>query len=290
MKGALRVFSYVPLIMCALIFAAPSGAADREIARVGDEAISDADMLFMISEGAGDSGDGMRTGLALVQMDKRARAEMAGQMANELMYAAAAREAGFDKTPEAARMLRWQEVRALAGLYLANISASWDLSDAAAKKYYDGHPDEFVQAEAVRMRYAALPPGSDDLYPGLASQDLTTLEIAAASIGVSVDLSSVSQSDWMEKGLVRAEFVTPFFSSGRIGVLAPVKLDGTSYLIEITDRRPPRQLSWDEASHEARQRLQRYLLASEAERLKAKYPVRIDEGALMDLGSAASGK
>ncbi|MDR1471082.1 MAG: peptidyl-prolyl cis-trans isomerase [Synergistaceae bacterium] len=278
------------LILCALVFASLAGAADREVVRVGDETISEADMLFMISSSAGDSGDGMRTGLALVQMGMRERTEMAGQMANELMYAEAARAAGLHKNPDAERMLRWQEIRALAGIYLAEISASWDLSDTAAKKYYEGHPDEFVQAEAVKMRYLALPPSFSEASAKSLSPDLTTIESYAARCGISVDLSVISQSDWMEKGLVRAEFEAPFFSKDRIGIIEPIKSEGVYYLIEITERRPPRQMSWEKSSTEAKQRLQRYLLVLEAEKLKSRYPVSIDERALAELGAAQPGK
>ncbi|MDR1916643.1 MAG: peptidyl-prolyl cis-trans isomerase [Synergistaceae bacterium] len=274
----------VLVFSCVGVFLGAAWAADNEIARVGNEIIYDSDMLFMISSSAGDQGDGMRTGLALIQMDKRARLEMARKMADELLYAEAARAAQLHESPEVSRMLRWQEIRTLAGLYLAEISATWDLSDAAAKKYYDAHPEEFIQAEAVKMKYLALPASFDVAQIVITSPDLATIEAVAEKYFISADLSSIGHSDWMERGLVRAEFEAPFFSGDRVGVLDPIKSEGVYYLVEITERRPPRQMPWEEVSTEARQRLERHLLTAEAEKLKSRYPVRIDEKALTELG------
>ncbi|MDR1885655.1 MAG: peptidyl-prolyl cis-trans isomerase [Synergistaceae bacterium] len=280
-----RVFAplFVPLLLLTCIVAA-GRAEERNVAVVGDLGITERDLLFMISANAGDEGDGLRTGMALVQMDERARIEMINQMADELLLSLAAREAGLDRNPAAEQMLRWQEIRTLAGLYLADASRRWDTGEAAARKYFGDHPEEFAQAEAVRMKYIALDPGEDmdalssDIASGAGLRDV------AQKRNVPLDSQGFTESEWMERGLVLREFEDAFFSTDGVGLLPPIKSDSAIYVVEITARRPKRQMSWEEAAPEAAGRLQRFLLRNEIESLKQRRPVSIDVEALNGLG------
>lgn len=273
---------YPFLIAAALLVFASISWAESQIASVGKEKISDADMLFMISSNVGDNGDGMRTALALVQMGDKARLDLVNQLVDELLFATAAREKKLHMDAETARMLRWQEIRTLAGLYLADVSQTWDTGTTAVKKYFDEHPEEFVQAEAVKIKYLMLPTSYDnailmDIERGEPFQSV------AGKYYLTTEPGGFEPSAWMEKGLVKPEFAGAFFSSKQIGRLSPLQIEDVVYIVEITERREPRQLSWEEAQAEASQRLQRYLLKQEVERLKKTHPVKIDNNALSDL-------
>lgn len=286
MRGAARSAAGLFILLCALFFSPLRSSADETavVVKVGGEGITEADLLFLIGGGEADA---MQVGFALVRMDMKAREEMANHAADQLLLALAAREGKMHLKPEVARLLRWQEIQILAGAYIAQTGAGWDLSEPAAKRYYEEHPDEFIEAEAVKVRYISLPKGTD---PG---EVLSVLRGGADFVRTKMkyetkdaSLDGVSESSWLQKGLVRREFEEAFFSSKAIGLLDPVETDTHTYIIEITSRRESAPLSWDEAQDEARQRLERALFKSELEKLKKSHPVAVDEKALRNLGGA----
>lgn len=273
----------LPLIVLAsFLLVIAAFAAERELARVGKEKISEEDMLFMISAQVGDEGDGMKTGLALVQMGERERQEMIGQLSDELLLAQAAKEAGLHKKPDTVRLLRWQEIRTLAGLYLTEASRKWDTGDDAVRAYYDAHPEEFMQAAAVKIKYLILPASLDVASADIGEAD--TLSSLAEKYQLKPDSEGFQESEWLEKGFVKKEFEAAFFADEMIGLLSPTVSDGLTYLIEVTQRREPQLLAWEESALEATQRLQRALLKEEIETLKKTHPVKIDEVVLSELG------
>ena len=283
MSGTARRALGLFLLVFALTFLAARSDADETVVKVGGDKISEADLLFLIGGGE----DAMQTGLALVQMDMKAREELVNRVADQVLLALAARERKMHLKPEVARMLRWQEVQKLAGVYLAEVGASWDLGEPAAKKYYDEHPDEFIQAEAVKIKYIALPRNANSAEVLVALKAGTDFAQVSAKYGDrSVPLDGAAESGWLEKGLVRKEFEGAFFSSKTVGLLEPIETDVNTYVVEITSRRESELLPWDEARDEARQRLERALFKNEIEKLKKSHPVLVDEKALRNLGGA----
>ncbi|MDR3355385.1 MAG: peptidyl-prolyl cis-trans isomerase [Synergistaceae bacterium] len=257
---------------------------ERNIAAVDGEHITERDVIFTISVSAGDDGDGLRTGMALLQMDERARIDLIDRLTDELVLSIEAKSRGLDKDPAAASMLRWQEIQSLAGLYLADASKGWDTSEGAARKYFDDHPEEFVQAEAVKMKYIEIDTGSDAiaLASGAVSGDGL---LAIAERGkLPLDSPGLTESEWIERGFSSGKFDDAFFSNDAIGIIPPIESDNKIYLIEITSRRPPRQLSWNEAAPEAAERLRRHLLKQEITRSRDKHAISIDIAALNGLG------
>lgn len=280
-RAARRAFGLI-LLICALTLLPGQGKADETVVKVGGDKISEADLIFLIGGGGADA---MQTGLALVQMDMKAREELANRVAEQVLLALAARERKLHQKPEIARMLRWQEIQELAGAYLAEIGASWDLSEPTVKKYYDEHPDEFIQAEAVKIKYIALPRDADAAEVIAALKAGSDFAQTSAKYGDrNAPLEGAAESGWLEKGLVRKEFESAFFSSKTTGLLDPIKTDADTYVVEITSRREPELLPWNEAKDEARQRLERTLLKNEIEKLKKAHPVVVDERALRNLG------
>ncbi|MDR3332951.1 MAG: peptidyl-prolyl cis-trans isomerase [Synergistaceae bacterium] len=282
MKRGAALAILAVLFLCAWSF--PLQGAEKNIALVGEDAVTEDDMLFMISANAGEEGDGLKTGLALVQMGDGERLEMANQLADEILLSLAAKEMGLDREPGAAKMLKWQEIRALAGLYLAYASKSWDIGEDAARNYFESHRDEFAQAEAVKMRYLALPDGSDANSLSMDISKSLDLGSIAGKHGLPPDSPVLAESEWLERGLVGRDFDEALFSSDAVGVLPPLNSGGSLYIIEITDRRPKRMLSWEESSQEAAQRLGRSMLRQEIEKLRLKHPVSVDRMALSDIG------
>lgn len=270
-----------------LVFLAGVFAGERRIVSIGSETIDTDDVLLRVSAGVGDSGDGLRTGLALVQMGERGRKELVGQMTDELLCAIAAKDQALDRDPEVARMLRWQEIHTLAGLYLTAAARSWDLGDASVHRYFDQHPEEFVDAEAVRIKYLTMKlEYSVDSFRQESKSGATLADIAKKHAEHLIE-SDLIESDWMEKGLVRQEFAPFFFTTTETGLLDPIVAKDAIYLVDIVERRPPRQLFWEEARPEASQRLHRSLLQQEMDVLRKRYEVQVDEKMLEALSQLA---
>lgn len=290
MSRPLRIALCVFLLLLLPVVYYGTSRAEPFVVSVGDEKVSQDDLLFMIASNVGDDGDGMKTGLALVQMDAKARSDFANQVADEMLFALAAREKELHKDPNTVRMLRFQEMRTLAGLYLADASRNWDISDTAVKQYYEENPLEFMEAEAVKIKYLLLPDTLDANDIVAQAKSGLDLKSIAEKHALSGDSYGLNESEWMEKGLVKKDFETAFFASDKTGLVDPIPAANGTYLVEITARREPRKLSWEEARMEASQRLQRFLLKQEVETLRKKYPVNIDEKFLQQLGGAETAK
>ena len=287
MKRAGIAAAVASLFFLMFVLGGPSPAAnfdDRNIVAVDGERITERDVIFTISVSAGDGGDGLRTGMALLQMDERARVDLINRLTDELLLSIEARNRGLDKDPAASSMLKWQEIQSLAGLYLADASRSWDTSEEAARKYFDDHPEEFVQAEAVKMKYLETDAGSGIADLSLDAAPGADLRVIAERKKIPLDFPGLTESEWIERGFSDGKFDDAFFSSEVIGLIPPIESDNKVYFVEITSRRPPRQLSWSEAAPEAAERLRRFLLKEEIGRLRSKHAVSVDIEALNGLG------
>lgn len=274
------------LLLILLLTSVLSGAVleERKIAQVGKEAITERDLLFLLSTNVGDQGDGMRTALALVQMDERARLEMTEGFADQLLLSMAAQRKKLHEDPEIARIIRWQEIQTLAGAYLAEIGSAWDLSEEAAKSYYEEHPDEFIQAEAVKIRSFMMTASADVTILAKAASVNPDFDELAHQYDIAEDALGMTESPWMEKGLIGGDLERLLFESDVRGLLSPITSEAGTRVIEVTDRRPARLLTWEEARVEARQRLQRFYLRREIETQRSATPVSIDVEVLNQLG------
>ena len=88
----------------------------------------------------------------------------------------------------------------------------------------------------------------------------------------------------MEKG-VMPESIDKATADARLNSLVgPVKTDLGWHVLEVLERRPSKQLTFEEAKDEIVQRLQMSYIAKELDDLRKKVKVEINEKALENLG------
>ena len=270
-------------VFVTIFYVSSAFAADETVLTVGSVKLSETDVLQMLASTAG--GNKMMVGMILGQSTVKERKEVVGQMADAVLFAEAAKSAGLDRRSDIAFQIKWQTMQTLLQAYLQQLSAKWDMSDKAMRTYYDNHKQEFVQAAAAQARHILTETESDALSAAL--QIYKTKDFAKVAAEYSRDPNTANNGGelgWVEKGLMTAS-VDKAIEGAKIGSLVgPVKSEFGWHIIEVTARRDAKQLTFEEASEEVVQRLQRQYIDNELDALKKKHKVVIDEKLLEILG------
>ncbi len=270
-------------VFVTIFYVSSAFAADETVLTVGSVKLSETDVLQMLASTAG--GNKMMVGMILGQSTVKERKEVVGQMADAVLFAEAAKSAGLDRRSDIAFQIKWQTMQTLLQAYLQQLSAKWDMSDKAMRTYYDNHKQEFVQAAAAQARHILTETESDALSAAL--QIYKTKDFAKVAAEYSRDPNTANNGGelgWVEKGLMTAS-VDKAIEGAKIGSLVgPVKSEFGWHIIEVTARRDAKQLTFEEASEEVVQRLQRQYIDNELDALKKKHKVVIDEKLLENLG------
>lgn len=256
---------------------------EEPVIRVGQETVGSREMLQVLGMNVG--GNEMALGMALYRMDQKARQEFADQLADALLLARAAEAKGIALEPSVAAALRWQRIRTLSQAYLERVAGTWDTGEQALKRYYDGHRDEFVQAEAVHVRHIL----TED--EGTARKALLRLvggeDFAKVAADLSQDKGTAERGgdlEWVERGQTPKPFEDLAFASKTGSVAGPVKTDFGWHVLQVLEHRAAKALSFQEAKGEVAQRLQRSYLEQTLKKLREQTPVTVDTKALSGLG------
>ncbi|EFQ23221.1 peptidylprolyl isomerase [Aminomonas paucivorans] len=291
MNGSRSVLRRGVVVGCLLVslalpaWAAPASAPKEEppVIRVGAEEVSSREMLHVLGMNVG--GNEMALGMALYQMDRKAREEFARQLADALLLARAAEAKGIALEPAVAATLRWQRIRTLSQAYMERAAGAWDLGDQTLKRYYDAHRDQFVQAEAVHVRHILTEDEASARKALLAV--LGGADFAKTAAEQSRDKATAERGgdlEWVERGQTPKAFEDLVFSLRKDAVGGPVKTDFGWHVVQVLEKRAARALSFEEAKGEVAQRLQRSYLEETLKKLRGQTPVTVDDKALMGLG------
>ncbi|MDD4160475.1 MAG: peptidylprolyl isomerase [Synergistaceae bacterium] len=274
----LAVFSFV-FILCA----SSAMAADEPVLTVGTSTLNEKEVLNLMATTAG--GNQMMVGLMLAQSTLPERVELVNQMAHALLFAEAAKTKGLGSRPDVAFQIKWQTMQILMQAYFEQYASKWDMSENAVRNYYDTHKDEFYEAPAAHTRHILTQTEGDALNAAL--EIYKTKDFAKVASEYSRDPNSAKNGGdlgWVEKGMMVPSVEAAIDGASIGSLVGPVKSDYGWHIIEVTERRPGRQLSFDEAGERAAQGLQKQYLENELKELGKKFNVKIDEKALENLG------
>ena len=254
---------------------------------VGTEQLGPNEMIEVLQNTAG--GNPMMVGLMLTQSSLKDRLEMAKQISETMLFAEGAKLAGLEKREDIAFKLKWQKVQTLTEEYFKEISKKWDMSEKALKKYYEGHKEEFVQAEGTHIRHI-LSTSEKDSKEALAAL-VKSGDFAKTAEKYSKDPNSAPNGgdlSWIEKGTMPAELEKAVNGAKKNEVVGPVKTEIGWHIVEVLDRRPQKQLTFEEAKNEIAQRLQMSYLRQDLDDLKKKIKVDINDKKLDNLAGIPS--
>ncbi len=266
-------------------FAAEEGAAARQpktVLTVGEETLTDEEMLQLLQNSAG--GNVMMVGLMLTQSTLADRAEMADQMADTILFAEGARLEGLAEREDIAFRLKWQRIQTLVEAYIQERSRQWDMSEKAVKAYYNTHKEEFVQAAGAHVRHILT---SEESAATDAILDIyRDKDFAKTAEKFSRDTKTAAQGGdlgWVEKGTMPEPHASEKEKAQLQTLSDPVKTDLGWHVFEVLERRPEKQLTFDEARREAEQGLQMYYIDEDLKALRGKLSVEVNEEALASL-------
>lgn len=258
-------------------------ATEETAVVVGNESLKPGEVIEVIQSSAG--GNPMMVGLMLTQATLADRVEMVKQMADAMLFAEGARISGLADRDDVALKLKWQRMQLLLEAYLQEISKKWDMSDKAVKKYYSEHKEEFIQAPATHLRHILT---SSEKDANNAILDIfKDKDFAKTAEKFSRDTNTAQRGGdlgWMEKGVMPESIDKAIETALPNSLVGPIKTDLGWHVLEVLERRPSKQLTFDEAKDEIVQRLQMSYIAKELEDLRKKVKVEINEKALENIG------
>lgn len=263
--------------------ALPLHAAPAVVSQVGQEAVTDGDLRFILSQHA--NGNEAMAMIMMAQMSEEEKLDFVTQITDALLLAQAAQRKGYQLDDAVARRLRWDAVQTLSQAYMAQVAAGWDLSEKAMEAYYEAHEADFVQNEAVHVRHILV--DSEEKARSVLLKAMSGENFAEVAARESLDQGSARKGGdlgWVERGQTVPSFEEVAFSlkAGRLG--GPVKSDFGWHVMEILERRDGRTLSYAEARPLVAQALQQSYMKAEIERLRASEEYVVNEAAAKELG------
>jgi peptidyl-prolyl cis-trans isomerase C len=274
----IALFSFVVLVA-----ASAAMAADKPVLTVGTSTLDEKEVLNLMATTTG--GNQMMVGLMLAQSTLPERVDLVNQMAHALLFAEAARSKGLEARPDIAFQIKWQTMQILMQAYFEQNASKWDMSEKAVRNYYDTHKEEFYQKPGAHTRHILSQTEGDALNAAL--EVYKTKDFAKVASEYSRDPNSAKNGGdlgWVEKGMMVAPVEAAIEGASVGSLVGPVKSDYGWHIIEVTERRPGKQLSFEESAERAVQGLQKQYLENELKELQAKFSVNIDEEALKNLG------
>lgn len=278
------LFAALAIAMATAAFAADGSAP---VIQVGSQSLNENEVLQVLGSSAG--GNPMMVGMMLAQATSKDRLEMANQIADALVFAEAAQKAGIDKNPDTAFKIKWQTIQTLVEAYLGEAGKKLDVSEKAMKKYYDGHKSEFIQAPASHVLHILCE--TEKEASEVKAEIEKTKDFAKVATAKSKDPNSApggGDLGWVEKGTLDKDFEAAADAAQLNELVGPVKSAYGWHILKVTERRPQKQMTYDEAVQEVSQRMQRNFIDEQLQAAKKSIEVKIDQKALDNLGGMAA--
>lgn len=270
------------VITASASLAAPE-SKERTVLTVGSVTLSEAEILSLIAGNSG--GNEMMTTLMLSQSSLDDRRNITNQISEAVLFAEAAKGERLDQQPDIAFQIKWQTIQVLLQAYFDRVASAWDFSSATAKKYYNDHKEEFVQTEAVMAAHILTETEQDAIIAAIEAAG--SEGFAAAVVKYSRDPQTAmtgGELGWVEKDMMVAP-VEKAIMNGKSGeIVGPVQSEYGWHVIKIGERRPRRQLAYEETGNAVFESMQVAYIEQELQNLRAKYPVTVDDEALKTLG------
>jgi peptidyl-prolyl cis-trans isomerase C len=267
------------------VFAGFAAAKENEkVISVGGETVGEDELVLLLVKQAGAQKN--FAPFVLAQTTMAQRKDFVNNVVAALLLSQAAQMEGLQLDPETALALRWNAVNVLAQSYINKISGSWSFKEEDLRKYYEQNKEKYVRPEAVHVRHI--------LVDSKEKADRVLLEILAkeksfsdAAKEYSQDSGSASKGGdlgWIQRGQTVKEFEDLIFSIKEKSLGGPVETQYGWHVVEVLEKSPSKQLTFEEALPKIREDIQQWYLDKEIEKLKERFKVSVDESKLSTLG------
>jgi peptidyl-prolyl cis-trans isomerase C len=267
------------------VFAGFAAAKENDkVISVGGETVGEDELVLLLVKQAGAQKN--FAPFVLAQTTMAQRKDFVNNVVAALLLSQAAQMEGLQLDPETALALRWNAVNVLAQSYINKISGSWSFKEEDLRKYYEQNKEKYVRPEAVHVRHI--------LVDSKEKADRVLLEILAkeksfsdAAKEYSQDSGSASKGGdlgWIQRGQTVKEFEDLIFSIKEKSLGGPVETQYGWHVVEVLEKSPSKQLTFEEALPKIREDIQQWYLDKEIEKLKERFKVSVDESKLSTLG------
>lgn len=283
-KRILLIVSASIVVLVSAVSAFAAGAiTGKPVVTVGSQSLSDSDVLQLLASQTG--GNMMMVGMALQQASLQDRKELVEQMGDALLLAEAAKAQNMQLDPQTALQIKWQTAQTLIQAYLTKVSPKWDTGEKAVKKYYEEHKADFVQKPASRVREVLSENREDSRKALLDIYNTKDFEKVAKERSINPGTGQKGgEVGWVEHGQLGDAVDKELDNAKKGDFIGPVKTPQGWLILEVEETRAEKQLSYEEASEQAMQGLQKQYLDAEVAALKKKINFTIDDNALGNLG------
>jgi len=216
-------------------------------------------------------------------LDPKAKREFLKKLIDREILLLEARKAGVYEREDVRRKIEECEKGVILDAFLSQILREKDeVTEEEAKRYYDEHKEEFFMNESIRVRHIVVRTLEE------AKEIKKRLEQGEDFVELAKRYSISPSGKWggdlgyIQRGQVGKEFEKAAFSLKRPGEISDiVKTTFGYHIIRLEDRKPPRQLSFEEVRDKIIQKLKEQkkqkALEDYLKKVKKQYKIVINE-------------
>jgi peptidyl-prolyl cis-trans isomerase C len=280
-----RFAAAIVLTVSLLAFSATfaSAAGTPFVMKVGEEAVTADDLLYLLTQKAG--GNEAMAGMVLSGMTLEEKKEVLTDVADLLLVSQAAALKGLQLDPAVAAKLRWDAVNTMAKAYVEKVAAGWNMTEKAVRGFFEEHRANYATKEAVHVRHILVESESEArtlLLEALSGKDFGELAAKASKDQGSAEKGG--DLGWIEKGDTVPEFEQAAFSTAKGGFAGPVKSEYGWHVIQVLDKRPAAEGVYEAVKNQVVRDLQQSYLEKTLADLRKAAALSIDEKQLEALG------
>jgi peptidyl-prolyl cis-trans isomerase C len=280
-KLVLAVFAFVWAVMMA---GEALAVEAKPIVSVGGEKVGEEELLSLVIRQSGVQKQMMP--FVLAQMTLQQREELVGQVVTSLLLSQAATMEGLHLDEEVELTLRWNRANTLAQAYINKIAQDWSFKREDLEKYYEDHLDDYFVPEQAHVRHILVETKEE------ASRVLLEVMVDESAFDEvartkSIDTGSAQKGGdigWISPGHTVPAFDELVFSMKEDSIKGPVESRFGWHVVQVLEKKPGRQMNFEEALPQIRRDIQQWYLDKEVEKLKSRFNVEVDTEALSNLG------
>jgi peptidyl-prolyl cis-trans isomerase C len=216
-------------------------------------------------------------------LEPKAKREFLEKLIDREILLLEARKAGVYEREDVRRKIEECEKGVILDAFLSQILREKDeVTEEEAKRYYDEHKEEFFMNESIRVRHIVVRTLEE------AKEIKKRLEQGEDFVELAKRYSISPSGKWggdlgyIQRGQVGKEFEKAAFSLKRPGEISDiVKTTFGYHIIRLEDRKPPRQLSFEEVRDKIIQKLKEQkkqkALEDYLKKVKKQYKIVINE-------------
>jgi peptidyl-prolyl cis-trans isomerase C len=233
------------VLVAAVDVQAQPAAADKVLAKVGDQVITETDLKEMTSSSPDKS---LQTA--------EGQAKALDYLVNIYVLAGAAQNEGLEKDPEVQRYLKFNRNDLLARVFLEKKSKNLPApTDKEAKDYFEKNRDQFTLPESILLHHILVKTEQEAKDALARLKKGEKFADVASQISICPSRAKGGNLDWLPKGSLVKEIEDVAFTMKNGEVKGPVQSKFGFHVLYLEDKKPAQESSFDQVQAQIVERL-----------------------------------